>query len=180
MNPSPEEKDPQPEDYLRLLATHERSLSNYVHSLVLNAADAEDIVQECKVVLWNKFDQFKPGSNFLAWARKIALHQILNFRRTSQRRPLYPLDPDFIESVAAEIDRSAAHLERRSAALKTCLKKLPAPQRQLILWRYYEGDGIDGIARKAKRTEGAVYRALSRIRSALNDCISKTLNTTGS
>ena len=173
MNPLSEK--PEPEDYLRLLATHERSLSIYVHSLVLNTADAEDILQECKVVLWKKFEQFEQGTNFLAWARKVALHQILNYRRVTKRRPMSQLDQTFIESVADEIDRRSAQLTQRSEALQNCLKKLPEPQRQLIIWRYYEEDGIEGIARKTKRSEGAIYRALSRIRSLLNNCISKTL-----
>ena len=46
----------------------------------------------------------------------------------------------------------------------------------MILWRYYEEDGIEGIAKKTGRSEGAVYRALSRIRGILNECISKTLS----
>ena len=169
---------PQPEIYLRLLAEHERGLSTYVRSLVPNGADADDILQDCKIALWKQFDQFELGTSFQAWARKIALHRILNYRRVNQRRPIAAMDENFIEAVAAEIDRASPQLEARSEALKSCLKKLPQPQRQLVIWRYYDEDGIEGIARKAKRTEGAVYRALSRIRGLLNDCISRTLKRT--
>jgi RNA polymerase sigma-70 factor (ECF subfamily) len=59
--------------------------------------------------------------------------------------------------------------------LRECLQQLPDSQRQTILLRYYEDDDIAKIAAKTKRTEGAVYRLLSRIRTALNECISARL-----
>ncbi len=38
------------------------------------------------MVLWERFDQFTPGTNFQAWARQIALNRVRNFRRTIQAR----------------------------------------------------------------------------------------------
>ena len=78
--------EPDAETYVRLLAEHERSLETYVHGLMRRAADAEDVLQECKLVLWKQFDRYEPGTNFLAWARKIALNLILNHRRKEERR----------------------------------------------------------------------------------------------
>jgi RNA polymerase sigma-70 factor (ECF subfamily) len=167
------------EEFLRLLAEHERSLTAYVHSLVTTAADADDILQECRVVLWRQFaeSKFEPGTSFLAWARKIALHQILNYRRSQKRRPLSAVDQAFIESVAAEMDQRSGDLERRAEALRLCLRKLPQAHLQTIAWRYYEDCPIEEIAGKTQRTEGAVYRLLSRIRQVLNDCVTRTLTT---
>ncbi len=165
------------EEFLRLLGEHERSLSAYVHTLVNAAADADDILQECRVVLWRQFaeSKFEPGTNFLAWARKIALHQILNYRRSQKRRPLSALDQTFIESVAAEIDHRSPDLERRAEALRHCLRKLPQGHLQTIAWRYYDDCPVEEIAGKTQRTEGAVYRLLSRIRQVLSECVTRTL-----
>jgi len=163
------------ETYLRLLGKHDRSLAAYVHSLVLSPADAEDILQECKVVMWKHFGNFDLQTDFLAWARKIALNQILNYRRSQQRRQTSPVDQAFIEAVAAEIDRKSDQLEKRSEALRSCMRKLPMAHRQTIVWRYYEDCGVEEIAEKTGRTEGAVYRLLSRIRQALSECVTRTL-----
>ncbi len=70
------------ENYLRLLNEHERALKAYVHALVNDRHDAEDIIQTCKLTMWKQFDQFEIGTHFLAWARKITLHLILNYRRS--------------------------------------------------------------------------------------------------
>jgi RNA polymerase sigma-70 factor (ECF subfamily) len=171
--PTPSDRD---EKYLRLLAEHERSLATYVYSLVNSPADAADILQECKLSMWRMFDRFEPGTDFRAWGRKIAIHQILNFRRAAKRRPDSPLDQAFIEAVAAEMDRRSDQLDHKADILRYCLRKLPAPHRAIVVWRYFDECAIDEIAVKSERTEEAVYRLLSRIRKALNDCISRQLS----
>ena len=163
------------ESYVRLLAENERSLEIYVHGLMRRAADAEDVLQECKLVLWKQFDRYEPGTNFLAWARKIALNLILNHRRKEVRRQTSPIDREFIEAVAAEIDKQSDKLAQCSEFLRGCLLELPKVYRLVIVWRYYEGCDVDEIAAKTGRSEGATYRLLSRIRAMLNDCIKRKL-----
>jgi len=164
------------EAFLRLLTQHDRWLATYVYSLVASAADAQDILQEVKVTMWKHFAKFEAGSNFRAWARQIATHQILNYRRSEKRRPSSTLDEEFIEAVAAEIDRRADTLDLQADALRLCLRKLPEAHRKVIVWRYYEDCAVEEIAAKSERTVEAVYRLLSRIRTVLNDCVNRQLN----
>jgi RNA polymerase sigma-70 factor (ECF subfamily) len=163
------------EVYLRLLGQHERHLAAFVYSLVPRAADADDILQEVKLTMWRQFSAFQPGSNFLAWARQIAVHQILNYRRAEQRRPSLLVEESFIEAVASEIDRRAEELDRRSDALQLCLRKLSESHRKIIVWRYFDNCGIDEIASRSQRSADAVYQLLSRIRGMLNECVSRQL-----
>jgi RNA polymerase sigma-70 factor (ECF subfamily) len=184
MDPTPDatdaaDADAHGETFLRTLAEHERWLAAYVYSLVTRRADADDILQECKVTLWKRFSTFTPGTNFRAWARTIALHQVLNYRRSEQRRPWSALDREFIETIAAEIDLRSEHLERKADSLRHCLRKLPEAHRAIVVWRYYEECDIDEIATKTGRTAEAVYRLLSRIRVALNACIHRQLAAAG-
>lgn len=163
------------EAYLRLLTQHDRWLAAYVHSLVSHTADAEDILQEVKITLWKQFSRFEQGTNFRAWARTIATHQILNYRRAKKKHQHEEIDEAFIQAVAAEIDRRGDALDQRAEALHTCLRKLPDAHRKIVLWRYQEDCGIEAIATKSGRTVEAVYRLLSRIRLSLNDCITRQL-----
>lgn len=164
------------EDYLRLLAQNERDVTAYVYSLVNRREDAEDILQEAKVVMWRKFDDFELGTNFKAWAKKIALGLILNHRRKEKTRATSPVEHDFLEAVAAEIDRRGDELEKRGEALRSCVRKLPKAHQQMIAWRYYEENEIPEIAKRTNKTDGATYRLLSRIRKALAECVETTLN----
>jgi RNA polymerase sigma-70 factor (ECF subfamily) len=142
---------------------------------VASTADAQDILQEVKVTMWKQFAKFEQGTNFRAWSRKIATNQILNYRRAVQKLPNAELEEQFIEAVAAEIDRRAEVLDRKADALRLCLRKLPVAHRNIMIWRYYEDCGVEEIAAKSERTVEAVYRLLSRIRSVLNDCVSRQL-----
>lgn len=171
-DPTPDVGD-QGEAFLRLMAEHERWLAAYVYSLLPGAAEADDILQEAKIVMWKQFGRFEAGTNFRAWARTIALHQVLNYRRAEKRRPYSTLDREFIEAIAAEIDRRPEKLDLQSEALKHCLRKLPEAHRAIVVWRYYEDCGVEEIAAKSDRSVEAVYRLLSRIRKALAECLSR-------
>ena len=179
MNPTSNNTSPDKDEaYLRLLAEHEVAIAAYVYSLVNCRADAADILQECKLAMWRMFDRFEPGTDFRAWGRKIAIHQILNFRRAAKRRPDSPLEQQFIEAIAAEIDARAPVLDQQAEVLRQCLRKLPEAHRAIVAWRYYDECEIAEIAAKSARTEEAVYRLLSRIRRVLNECIRRHLGAT--
>jgi RNA polymerase sigma-70 factor (ECF subfamily) len=160
-------------EFLGLLTTHDRALALYIHGLVTGVQDAEDILQQTKMLLWREFGQFELGTNFLAWARKIAFHQILGYRRKHKKGHL-PLSDEMLESLAHEIEKLADDGDRREA-LRDCLRKLPHEHRQLVLLRYFEDLEIDQIAERVKSTAGAVYRALSRVRLTLLNCMEKEL-----
>ena len=161
------------EAYLRVLNEVDRGLNIYIHSLVASNSDAQDLLQEVRITMWKHFGSFVPGTNPLAWARKIALNQILNYRRSEQKRSAFCNDREFIEAVAQEIERQSCSLDFRTDRLRDCLRKLPDAHRKLILWRYFEECGVEEIAQKTERSVEAVYRLVSRIRVALQECIQK-------
>lgn len=162
-------------DFLELLTRHERALALYVHGLVPRDAAAEDILQQTKLLLWKHFEDFQAGTHFLAWARKIAFHQILTHRRQKKREYL-PLDEAALEALGAAVsDLAEEEISPRQEALRHCLARLPGEHRQLVHLRYFDELEIDQIAERISRTEGAVYRALSRIRMTLLECVHRQL-----
>jgi RNA polymerase sigma-70 factor, ECF subfamily len=163
------------EAYLRLLTEHDRWLARYVYSLVPHVADADDILQEVKLTLWRQFSKFQQGTNFKAWARSVATHAILNYRRAVKRRMQPELEEEFISAIAAELEQRSAELDHRAEALHHCLAQLPQNQRRIISWRYEQDCSISEIAEKSQRSPDAIYQLLSRIRSALCQCITQQL-----
>ncbi|MFZ4764683.1 MAG: sigma-70 family RNA polymerase sigma factor [Roseimicrobium sp.] len=161
-------------EFLTLLTQHDRALGVYVYALVSTRADADDILQQAKMIMWKSFDQFESGTNFLAWARKVAFHQILGYRRQKKKEHL-SLDDDVLEAVHHEVARLAEEPDHRREALQDCLRKLPVEHRQLVLLRYYEDLEVDEVAQRISSTSSAVYRALSRVRYALLECVEKQL-----
>ncbi len=171
-------EDDRTQEFLELLTHHDRVLGVYVYSLVPARHDADDILQQTKMILWRCFDQFETGTNFLAWARKTAFHQVLTHRR-QKKREAAPLSDDILELLHDEVARLSESSDRRRDALHTCVAKLPAAHRQLVTLRYYEDMEIEGVAERIRSTAGAVYRALSRIRMSLLSCVEKELKLEG-
>jgi len=161
-------------EFITLLTQHDRSLTLYVYGLVSQQADADDILQQTKMVMWRCFSQFESGTNFIAWARKIAFHQILGYRRQHKRAHL-PLSEEMLEQVGHEIARLSDQGNERRDALRQCVQKLPDEHRQIIRLRYDEELEVDQIAEKIDRTTGAVYRALSRLRYHLLECVERQM-----
>jgi RNA polymerase sigma-70 factor (ECF subfamily) len=167
-NVSPETVDA----FVRLLGQNQRRIFLFVMSLVPDRNDAEEIIQETNLVLWREFGKFQLGTNFAAWACKVALHQVLAWRKRVQRDRL-EFSPAFLETIADEASSASDVLEERSQSLAHCMEKLPADHRQLLRLRYSEGLAIEAIAQQLARSEEAVYRALSRIRRTLHDCVAR-------
>lgn len=162
------------ETFVMLLARHERMLAAYVMTLVPHFQDADDILQESKVVMWRSFNQFREGTNFGAWARKIAFHQVLSHRKRKKRDRLDFTD-EFLNLVAEEVENSAEHLARRQIALNQCVSKLPEEQQELLRFRYQDQLGVEDLASRLNRTVAAIYRALSRLRQNLHQCVTRSL-----
>ena len=167
-------------DFVRLLTRHERQVYAYILSLVPNWADADEILQETNIRLWDQFDQFKPGTDFGAWARTVAHYQVLTFRKRVGRERLH-FSQEFVDAVQTEYDTSASAsiLDERRDALASCVEKLSPGQQEMLRQAYSHEHSIKDVAVQLKRPAGAVYRALSRIRRTLHDCVSESLRQRG-
>ena len=55
----------QKSEFAALLARHQAQLFGYIHSLVRDLDDADDLFQQTSLVLWDKFDLFDPSRSFV-------------------------------------------------------------------------------------------------------------------
>ena len=165
------------EAFLRLLTEHERKLALYVTGLVACPADAQDILQEGKITMWREFGKFQLGTNFPAWARKILFHRILAYRRQVKKKPVALISEATLELLHDEAESAAKEQrwEKREKALECCLEKLKDDHREVVQLRYRDEASIERIAERVARTEGAVYRLLSRLRQSLYDCVEQEI-----
>jgi RNA polymerase sigma-70 factor (ECF subfamily) len=162
------------ETFIRLFTENRRRLALYVLGLTPNRHDAEELLQETHLVLWRKFDRFTPGTNFAAWACKVALRQAIAWQKRRRHDRLL-LGPKVLAALAAEQAAAADRLDARLAVLERGVARLPARQREVLRLRYAEDCPIDEMARRLGRTPGAVYRELSRIRRGLMEYVTAAL-----
>ena len=171
-------EDRSTEQFIVLLTSNEVRLRAYALSLIPNWADADEVLQQANIVLWQKFGEFEPGTNFLAWSRRVVNLTARDFRKR-QRRERVRFSDAFFEAVAEETDRLADLMAERERALEACLAKLKPEQREMMRLRYEEGGSVETVAAALDRTVQAVYQALSRVRKALFDCVNRALRAEG-
>ncbi len=160
--------------FLRQFTANEAAIRSFVRRLVPARADADDIMQEVSVVLWEKFDTFREDGNFRAWAFGVARYEVLAWLRDRGRDRLV-LSEKAVELLGSEAAEHEPRLERRREALEHCIAEAAPAQRDLLLRSYEPGARIAALARESGRTEPGFYQWLYRMRKLLLDCIQRTL-----
>jgi RNA polymerase sigma-70 factor (ECF subfamily) len=158
------------QQFLSLFLRSEREIFSYVAALVPNFADAEDIVQQTALALWEKFDAYDPARPFTPWACRFALNKARQWIERRQRWQAL-LENGLAEELAQRREELRPELEVRLRHLEGCLNKLPDAQRLLVEGYYLRRDGIENLAEISGRTIAATYKMLQRTRQALQICI---------
>jgi RNA polymerase sigma-70 factor (ECF subfamily) len=164
------------EQFVRLLSRYQQRIFLFIFSLLPHRTNAEEVLQETCLTLWQKFDSFELGSNFKAWAFQIAYYKTLEFVKRQDRDHLC-FGEKFVQSVAALEETSHDTRRMQQMALTTCLEKLPEKDSDIIRRRYRPGGSVKEVANEVGRSTHAVYKALARVRRMLYDCVRSTLGT---
>lgn len=162
--------------FAALLRESRSRVFGYLLALVQNLSDAEDLYQQTALVLWEKFGQYQPGSEFSAWATSIAHFNAVNFMRRQSRRRMLFNDAVLTRLVETQASIRDTEVSARSEALKRCLETLSSNHRRLLRLRYHGEHSMEQIAKQESRSVAALYVALSRIRKALLSCIEQRIS----
>ena len=163
---------PQTAEFARLWMKYMHRIYGYILALTSNYADADEIFQEVGMTLWEKFDQFTPGTNFQSWARQVALYKVRNFQRL-QRHQTMLCNPAFLDVVAQRTAEQEETLDNQYRAFSDCYAALPSRHKELIEQRYQLGATARSVAKQTGRNLKAIYQAIDRIHNALFDCVQK-------
>lgn len=158
-----------------LLSAHQHRVYGYIFAMLRDTADAQDVLQQTAVILWQKFDQFDPETDFFRWAVTVARYEVLNFTKYRRRSRVY-FNQDLMEQLADDLSgQGNAFVEDRRGALKECMQKLPTADRKLIESRYSHGLGSRQMSEILGRSPSSICNSLRRIREALHGCIEHAL-----
>lgn len=157
-------------EFVRLWTAHGQRVYAYILTLLPNRADADDIFQETGTTLWEKFDEFQPGSNFRSWACRIAFNKVRSFRQLRRHRVTL-LSNESLNLVAHITADKSHELDRQHQFLADCYAKLTPTDQQLIDLRYEPQATIKTVSHRVGRSVDAIYKALARIHRALFDCV---------
>src|SRR5436305_4332704 len=164
-------------EFVKLHTRHDIRLRALAFALVPNWSDAEEVLQQANLVLWQKFDQFRPGSNFFAWAAQVVRLTARDFLGRQKRAKVHFSD-QFYDLIAEETAEAAEELAERERLLRDCVARLKERQRAVVRLRYHDGKAVAEVAVALGTTAKAVYHALEHIHRSLLDCVTRGMRET--
>ena len=142
-------------------------VAGYIHNHVNDPEDAEDLCSEVFRKAWEHLDT-RNRTGFSSYIYTITRNTVVDYFRT--RRQYAPLTEDL--SVPDTMGDKLLREETLSE-LASALQKLPEPQRELIVLRYYENRSLQDISEIMALSYGVTKRmhqaALTALRKVLGD-----------
>ncbi len=147
-------------------------LYRFALNIVGNTFDAEDIMQELMIKIWNRIDQFNEIDNQEAWcmtvtrnmaidktrSRKVSVHDISAYHHLK--------DDDVTQDRKMEQDE-------RFGSIMLLVNQLPEKQKEIIHLRDVEGYSYQEIADMTESTLDFVKVSLHRARKTLKEQLLK-------
>ena len=147
----------------------------YIYFLVPRKADADEVMQETSVVLWQKFEEFQPDRDFTRWACGIArLVELESLRK--QRRFIVGFDEQLIKELSIRREERYELLEIRQEFLEECKEQLDQQDLNLLDRYYNSQESAQDAAEKKGCTRRNIYQRLGTIRKLLFQCIERKMS----
>ena len=139
--------------------------SKLVYSLILSVVkkqeEAEDILQEIFLQVWEKASTFDSSrGNVYAWLVTLARNRAIDRTRSKhfrkQRQEVEEPEIDMMPNPAEHNALDSLVVQERAEIVKRALLKIPAEQRKVIQIAYFGGDSQSEIASKLHLPLGTV------------------------
>lgn len=168
-----------PDAFREIVERHSRNLFKTAFRLTRNEAHADDVVQETFLRAYRNLHRFDGRSQLGTWLYRITVNCAMDLMRRESRRTAREASEDKVELATLEAqepqpDRLAQSGEL-GRAVNRVLEGLSPTERTAFVLRHFEGYTSVEIGRmlgiRAGATRNAVFRAVKKLRSALEPMV---------
>ena len=152
----------------RLAVKYQEKIYWHARRMTGNHLDADEIVQEVLLVLYNKLKTFEFKSSLYTWIYTITNTRSINYLKKRNIKNFFSLD-ELMNKKSDEKDiiddlESKQKLEK----VKNALQKLPIKQREVFVMRNYDELSYEEISQITGKTVGTLkanhFHALNKIK----------------
>jgi RNA polymerase sigma-70 factor (ECF subfamily) len=154
--------------FRNLLSAYQERLYYHVRRYVHNHEDANDILQNTCIKIWNAIDNFRGDCALYTWLYRIAGNEAITFINKNKKRN--EID---IEQTSAQYRSAADGIDADEMTLKLerAIAALPDKQKQVFIMRYYDELPYEKIAEISETSVGALkasyHHAVKKIEEIL-------------
>ncbi|MCF6128903.1 RNA polymerase sigma factor [Flavobacterium sp. AS60] len=124
--------------FQKLLRDYQRPLYNHIRNIVLNHDDADDVLQNTFVKVFQHLKNFKGESKLFSWMYRIATNEAITFINQKAKRngmTSEALQTKIVDNLKADIYFDGNEMQIK---LQKAIAQLPEKQQLVFKMKYYE------------------------------------------
>ncbi len=157
--------------YTAIVKKYQEKLYWHIRRIVVTHDDANDMLQNMFIKVWNSLENFREDSQLYTWLYRIATNECLTFLEQQKRRQSISLSDDdtgLSNQVKADENFDANKLEWK---LQLAIQHLPEKQRMVFTLRYYDEMPYEQMSRVLDTSEGALKASYHHAAKKVEDFI---------
>lgn len=157
--------------FTAIIKKYQEKLYWHIRRMVVEHEDANDVLQNVFIRVWNGLENFREDSQLYTWLYRIATNECLSYLDQQKRKSALPLDESesgLGNKVVADKHFDAGKLEWK---LQLAIQQLPEKQRIVFTLRYYDEMPYEEMSRVLDTSEGALKASYHHAVKKIEDYI---------
>jgi len=142
--------------FTAIVKKYQEKLYWHIRRMVIDHDDANDVLQNMFVKVWNALENFREDSQLYTWLYRIATNECLTFLEQQKRKSTVSfndVETGLSNKIKADQGFDANKLEWK---LQLAIQQLPEKQRLVFNLRYYDEMPYEEMSRILETSEGAL------------------------
>lgn len=166
-------KDPATKEkaFTAILKKYQEKLYWHIRRMVVNHADADDVLQNMFIKVWKGLENFREDSQLYTWLYRIATNESLTFLAKQKKRNQVSLSDD--DNGLSNQLKSDTHFDANKLEwkLQLAIQSLPEKQQLVFNLRYYDEMPYQEMSKVLETSEGALKASYHHAAKKVEDFI---------
>ena len=157
--------------FTAIIKKYQEKLYWHIRRMVVQHEDANDVLQNVFIRVWNGLENFREDSQLYTWLYRIATNECLSYLEQQKRKSSLSLDEmesGLSNKVVADKYFDPNKLEWK---LQLAIQQLPEKQRIVFTLRYYDEMPYEEMSRVLDTSEGALKASYHHAVKKIEDYI---------
>jgi len=157
--------------FTSIIKKYQERLYWHVRRMVVDHDDANDVLQNVFIRVWNGLENFREDAQLYTWLYRIATNESLTFLEQRKKRSAVSLSD--VESGLSNKIKADKHFDANKLEwkLQLAIQQLPEKQKLVFLLRYYDEMPYEEMSRTLETSEGALKASYHHAVKKIEDYI---------
>jgi len=158
----------------KIVLKYQQKIYWHARRMTGNHLDADEVVQEVLLVLYEKLKNFQFKSSLYTWIYRITATRSINFLRKKNLRQIFSFEEQEARAIKSHEDIiKDFETKERLEKLEKVLLKIPAKQREVFIMRSFEELSYEEIAEVTGKSIGGLkanyFHAMKKIMELMKE-----------